>query len=318
MFSIRTFQPEDYPELAVIYAIARPDTPLSADTLRYRDQNRSTACQFQRFVAVQDERVVGFGLYTQYEDMFEPDVFWVDMCVLPDYRRQGIGKALLECILHGPEAERSFLLRAQVREDNLPGTRFAQQHGFEEFGRRWQSDLDVRIFDGRRFEHLKHDLAAQGIVIAAFSDLAGDPERQQKLHALQTELDRDVPMLVPSTAMTFEQFCKNVLHNPTLVQDGLMIAIHQGEYVGMSSLFKVGDTALAIDLTGTKSAYRRRGIATALKAQGILFAQAHGYERIEVHNDLSNQGMLAINEQLGFVKQPAVVLYVRSIGDFDK
>ena len=118
-------------------------------------------------------------------------------------------------------------------------------------------------------------------------------------------------MLVPATAVAFEQFSHQILNNPSLVADGLFVAVDGNEYVGMSSLFENDAKSLSIDLTGTKQSHRRRGIAMALKIQGILYARQQGYKTITVHNDETNQGMLAINEKLGFVRSPALIQYAK-------
>ena len=310
---IRPYNQEDYPQLATVLANAKPYAAVSAEILRYRDQARPAFCQFQRFVAVLDDDLVGFCLYTQYADMFEPDAFWADVCVSPRHQKQGIGSALYSTLLQSLSSGRPVTLRTQIREDDPTSIKFAQRRGFLEFGRRWESSLDVATFDEKQFPDYKAQLKAQGIEIVSFTDLAGDPQRDQELYQLQTELDQDVPMLVPVTPMTFAHFSNQVLKNPALVAGGLMIATDGNEYVGMSSLFEINPKSLVIDLTGTKAAYRRRGIAMALKLQGIVFARERGYEKIEVHNDTANQGMIAINERLGFVRAPALIQYAREL-----
>lgn len=310
-FEIRPDNRENYEALAAILATAKPYASVSAEILQYRDETRPAFCQFQRFVAVRGAEVIGVSWYTQYADMFEPDAFWADVCVSPAHQRQGVGTALYRTLLQNLSSRRPYTMRAQVREDHQAGTTFARKQGFQEFGRRWESNLNVADFDARQFPDQMGRLAARGIKIVPFTGLADDPEREWKLYQLQTELDQDVPMLVASTPMTFAQFSDQILKNPSLVADGLMIVVDGHEYVGMSSLFEIDPKSLVIDLTGTKAAYRRQGIALALKLQGILFAQERGYERIEVHNDLTNQGMIAINEKLGFVRSPAIVQYAQ-------
>jgi mycothiol synthase len=304
---------KNYPQIAAVLAAAIPYAATSAEIIQYRDETRPSHCHFRRFVAVHDNEVVGFGAYTQYADMYEPDAFWANVCVMPAFQRQGIGTALYRALRQSLATREPYTLRAQIREDCQAGVTFATKQGFQEFGRRWESSLDVAAFDAKRFSDYTAQVEARGLKIVPFTKLANDPERERKLYQLQTELDQDVPMLVAGTPMTFEQFSDQVLKNPSLVADGLMVAIAGDEYVGMSSLFEVDAKALVIDLTGTKMAYRRQGIAMALKLEGILFARRQGYERIEVHNDLTNQGMIAINEKLGFVRGPAIIQYAQLI-----
>lgn len=306
---------KNYPQIAAILAATIPYAAASAEIIQYRDETRPSHCHFQRLVAVHDNEIVGFGAYTQYADMYEPDAFWTNICVLPGYQRQGIGTALYRALRQSLAERQPYTMRVQIREDNEAGITFAQKQGFREFGRRWESNLELATFDAKQFPNYTARLAARGIEIRPFTSLTYDPERDHKLYRLQTELDQDIPMLVASTAMTFEQFSDQILKNPALVADGLLIAIAGEEYVGMSSLFEIDAKALVIDLTGTKASHRRQGIAMALKLEGILFAQRQGYERIEVQNDLINQGMIAINDKLGFVRGPAIGQYAQTFAE---
>lgn len=309
-FEVRPFTQEDYPQLASVLAEAKPSAATSAEMLQYRDQTRPSFCRFERFVAVENSNILGFSFYTQYADMFEPDAYWIDVCVSPAYQRQGIGSRLYNQLGQSFQSRQLFTFRTQIQEENLAGIRFAEARGFQEFGRRWESSLDVTTFDKSR-NSLIANLEAQNIQIKSFTELSADPQCDQKLYELQTELDQDVPMLVPATPMTFEQFSDQILDNPSLVAEGLFVALDGDEYVGMSSLFESDDKTLVIDLTGTKNSHRRRGIALALKIQGILFAQQQGYQTITVQNDMTNRGMIAINEKLGFVRSPVLIQYAR-------
>ncbi len=310
-FEIRPFDEKDYPQIAALITQANPKNPITAEALRYQDDTRPPFCHFQRFVAVENGRVLGTSIFTQYADMYEPDAYWIKVCVSPTSRQLGIGSALFSKLIE-TITKPAFTLRTEIQEDNLSGIKFAETRGFTQFGHRWESRLDVASFSGSQLPDINAKLKLQQIEIASFTDLAADPDRDQKLYRLQTELDQDVPMLVPTTHVTFEQFSNQILNNPTLVLDGLVIAKDGDDYIGMSSLFEKDEHTLVVDITGTKKAYRRRGIATALKIYGIIFAQNAGYKTIIVHNDSANQGMIAINEKLGFVRSPALLQYAKT------
>ena len=47
----------------------------------------------------------------------------------------------------------------------------------------------------------------------------------------------------------------------------------------------------------------------ALKLHVIKYAKEHGYTLIKTWNDTENLPILALNEKLGFVRQPAWVEY---------
>lgn len=306
MAIIRRLADRDYPAVAAVMAgtLLNGET-VTAEQIRYGDANRSPAMKTARWVAEYDGRLVGTASQLQYEDMYHPRKFWVMVRVHPDHQQQGVGAALYDALLTHVQQFDPLALQVQIREDQAAALAFAAKRGFAEYSRRWESYLDVAGFDPAPYATLEARLADEGITVKSVTELAADPDRDHKLHELLTLLDQDVPIDEPATPMSFESFLRQALHNPRFVADGTFIALDSSRYVAMSSFYRNGDCELDIDMTGTLRDYRRRGIGTLLKVRGIQFAQANGYERIVVTNDLTNTGMLAINAQLGYVRRPA-------------
>lgn len=102
-------------------------------------------------------------------------------------------------------------------------------------------------------------------------------------------------------------YLRVIIGDPTLLRDGYFLAKLNGEYVGVSNLFRSQseEGALKQGLTGVLPQHRRHGIATALKLATVRYAQTHGYRQIRTRNNTHNRPMLAINEAMGFQKQPA-------------
>lgn len=77
-------------------------------------------------VATVDEKVVGYmGL-----QLFSGEGYVTNVAVLPEYRRQGIAKMLIEKQLQN---EMSFIT-LEVRESNLPAIKLYESCGFENVG----------------------------------------------------------------------------------------------------------------------------------------------------------------------------------------
>jgi GNAT superfamily N-acetyltransferase len=98
-----------------------------------------------------------------------------------------------------------------------------------------------------------------------------------------------------------------------LMHDGCFLAVDGDRYVGMTELFLSGQRGdLRTGLTAVRRAYRRRGIALALKACSLGWAKAQGYRQVITDNEANNRGMLSINEHIGFVKSPPWLHYVKT------
>lgn len=65
-------------------------------------------------------------------------------------------------------------------------------------------------------------------------------------------------------------------------------------------MFEAMPGGLTQGFTGVKRGYRRRGLATALKLHGIVYAQSHGYQIIQTFNRPQQKAIRALNEKLGF------------------
>lgn len=309
-YTIRPFTSDDYTALIAVANAVQPEHVITEEQLRHIDANRDPKCKIARWVAEQNGQIVGYSVYSQHADMYHPQKFWVTVRVLPIRQRQGIGTALYNTMLEGVRAHHPIALQIQLREDHETPLRFATQHGFAEFGRRWESILDVTTFDSAPHQAALDTVASQGITLRSIAELAADPDRDRKLYELQWSAELDVPTPEPVTPMTFEQYCKEMLNSPHLVAEGSFVAVDDsanGRYVGLSIFFSGNDDVLEIDMTGVLTAYRRRGIALAIKLRGIQWAQENGFKQISVVNDTVNVGMLAINERLGFLRQPALL-----------
>lgn len=309
-YTIRPFTPDDLPAMVAVANAVQLDSSITEEQIRHADANRDPKCKIARWAAEQDGQMVGYSVYVQNADFYHPQKFWVTVRVRPTHQRQGIGGALYDTVLENVKQYDPIALQIQLREDQDAALRFARQRGFEEFGRRWASVLDVTTFDLAPHLAALERLAEQGIVLKSIAELASDPERDQKLYDLQWAADFDVPTPEPITPMTFEQYLKQMLYTPQLVAEGSFVAVDEsadGRYVGLSTFFRDGDENLDIDITGVQSAYRRRGIALAIKVRGIQWARENGYKQLNVVNDPVNVGMLAINDRLGFVRQPALL-----------
>ncbi|THF87683.1 GNAT family N-acetyltransferase [Deinococcus sp. KSM4-11] len=313
--TVRPVLDHEWDDAARAYSAAHPQEPYSGADLRKRhreqqDWNYTAAT----LVAVDGPEVVGMGSYYQNPGAYHKDRYTLDLGVLPERQRQGVGGALwaaldAQLIAHGAES-----IRVLAREDHPTAPGFLGRRGFVGGKRYFTSALDVTAFDATPYASTLAAVAAQGITILSLSDLraAGTPDLEARLHALMSDVRRDVPRSEPATPLAFQVFEEAVLGDPGLIPDAYLVAAHAEQFIGQTALFSsdVSDT-LYTGLTGVTAAWRGRGVATALKVRAAGVARIRGAPTIRTDNASDNAPMLAVNDRLGFVRDPASISYQR-------
>ncbi|MFZ5815496.1 MAG: GNAT family N-acetyltransferase [Bacillota bacterium] len=308
---LRPVQPDDYPALARTADAAFPGVVHSAAELMEEDQPQPPA-RAVRWVAELEGEVVGTVSYFQVPARYHPRKFWMDAWVRPDRQGRGLGSALLEHLLaelrpHAPQVLRSF-----TREDLGHSLRFLERRGFVEAKRTWESWLDLTQFDPAPFAGVVEAVRAEGIAILPLSALRDRPGWTERLLDLYNTIQADVPDIDPATPISREQLEAD-LQSASFLPDGYFIALDGDRWVGLGSLFKESEEGLLYNgVTGVRREYRGRRIALALKLTGIAWARGQGARRMKTHNASTNRPMLAINDRLGYVRQPGWLHMIRS------
>lgn len=308
---IRTWTPDDYDTLVGIANANMPEYASTVGDWQHDDEHRDPRTKWNRLVAELDGEVVGFGSYWQLPFMYHPQKFSANIHIHPAHQRRGIGTALYERLVAELQRFDALLLRGNIREDYGNSVGFATHLGFREEMREWESRLDIASFDLEAWAAQRQ--FAPGIAVKTLEELAHDPERNRKLHALETELDQDIPSPDEMTLVPFEVWEQRIIGNPGLMHDAFLVAVDGDEYVGVSALWRSqADQSVSNGLTGVRRSHRRKGIALALKLANLAYAKRHDIPSIKTWNASNNRAMLSINEALGFVKQPAWVNIVKT------
>lgn len=309
--SIRPFAEADYPAVVGVGNRSFPEYPDSIDEWRHWDIHRSPALRFRRFVAEAEGQVVAYGSFAQEEGMYHPDKYQLEITVDPDHRNRGIGSALYAHLSETLAPLNPLTYWANVREDHVASLRFVADRGFTETMRTWENHLRLEDYNPGAFAGTIERVEASGIRLATFADLrAADPAFFDKLYDLVDEVHLDVPSPDPATSVERERWIERVKNNPSLMPEGYFIAVDEGRFVGLSTLFRAElEDFFYTGLTGVRRDYRRRGIALALKLKALDYARAIGCPLVKTWNASTNTGMLAINAALGFRKQPAWIMH---------
>jgi mycothiol synthase len=318
MTNIRPFDKEkDYPAAIAITNIIWSDSSVTEERWRHYDDTYPSRLQGGRFVAEKAGEVVGTILFGQSEN---PQKFWIWMVVHPSHQRQGVGTSLYHTVLEVIAPHNPIEVSTSSREDEVFRMAFLEKLGFVETWRDWESRLNVANFDSSVLQGAADRVAASGITIHTYTELIDDPERDQKLYELDCFIGKDIPYTEPHVPISFEEYKKqNIEDNLHFLPDASFIAIDNrgsksGKYVGISTLGKPSaDNYLNTGLTGVLREYRGRGIASALKLRAALYAKERNIPEVRTGNAQVNKEMLAINEKMGFVKQPAWISFKKEI-----
>ena len=315
---IRAATPADYPVLVALNKASYPEYGETEEEWRHSDKTWDHKKYFKsRVVAEDGGRVVGFGLVNHMRWAFVPTKYRIDVTVHPDHRERGHGSALYDALLDRVRERSGKTVAAAVKESMVGGVRFLTKRGFREVKRDWESRLFVEGFDFARFATAEARVAKQGIRIVTLADeMQRDSSALQKAFELTEDCRMDIPSVDPPTRHTFEEFRIEDIDAPGALLDAFFVAIDKdGRYLGVSNLFRSLDdpTFLWQGITGVRRDARGKGIAMALKLRTVRYAIDKGVEHIKTWNDVHNRPMLAINEAMGFVKQPAWISYEKDL-----
>lgn len=314
MSAVRPVQAADYAAMARLWNEVYPEDRLSASELARLDAAHEPPYEFRRLVAEVGEQLLGTGSFEQHAGMYHPQGFDLGVVVAPEAEGRGLGGALYDQLLTDLEPFNPTVLRAQVRETHAHALRFAAKRGFSEAKRDFTATLEPARFDDAPFADVVKDVEQQGIVIRSLAELSDDLEMRRKFYELFSEVRTDVPRSAPATPIPYETFVKQVYDAPDFFPVGTFVALHGDRYIGLTQFWRGEATdKLFTGLTGVRRAYLGRWVALALKVCALRFAYNHGAPLVRTDNDSRNAAMIALNDKLGFVRQPAYLSLVKTL-----
>ena len=315
--TLRPFAENDYAAVVDISNESYPDYAWTVAELRHMDDDWTPEGYFRRrIIADEGGGPVGYCDVSNSRGQFVAENFNIDLVVRPAARRQGIGTTLFEDAVSALRPRNARWIRAGVKESDTHSIAFAKHVAAVELKRDWESRLDLAAFDPAPFAGAPKRAEAAGVRITTLADeLRTDPGAVRKAYALHAEARLDVPSLDRPTPSPFERFQEEALRSPWALPEAYFIAIRDGRYVGESALAAEGADPSVIyqQLTGVLRDERGKGIAMALKLRAVAYAKERGFREIRTWNASINRPMLAINEALGFAKQPAWITFGKDL-----
>ena len=233
------------------------------------------------------------------------DRFRLDLVVMPEWRKRGIGGAMLETIVGAAESARAATLQARACDTAADALRFLERRGFVETMRMHGQRLDLATVDDARLAGYDRAAAEQGFELITLAEAerrdADCWRRLWRLYAAVQEgwADPD-PRPGPIVPMTFEAFIARSAELPP-DRDAFFILVKDGEYAGFTG--SLG--------TGVHPDFRGRRLAMALKARLALQARDAGLGALETSTGTA--AMRRANENVGYRPTYCEVRLVRRL-----
>jgi GNAT superfamily N-acetyltransferase len=313
--TVRPFTADDYADITRLHNQTFAEFSFPDDEFQVEDALRPRHCRWARWVAECDGRIVGFVQYDQNPHIYHPRKFHLSLVVDPEYFGRGIGRRLYDLVLGEVLQFDPLTVDEWARANMACRVGFLERRGFIADMRMWTSSLDLTRFEPAPFAADVASVEAQGIQLRSWAELGfEDPTVRRRTYEMWLGVRDDVPMPPGDvrTPTSYEQWWERI-ERPQLLPAGFFVAVDGDQYVAMSQLWLSPEAGeLRTGLTGVRREYRRRGIALALKVRALEFGQAQGYQRVVTENEINNQGMIGINDRLGFIKNPAWVHYRKS------
>ncbi len=135
---IRIFEEEDYKAVSEIYIQGvETGTAVFNRNCPSWDEWDSSHLKACRFVAVSDEKVVGWSALTPISNRcVDSGVAEVSVYIASNYRGCGVGKALLNTMIDASEKEGFWTLQAGILQDNIASIRLCESCGLRMVGYR--------------------------------------------------------------------------------------------------------------------------------------------------------------------------------------
>lgn len=314
---IREATEADDPRLLEIANALFPDFSETLEELRHGRARHRTQGYTDVVIVAEEahDAIVGYGHFHHMIGQFNPGRYRVGIYVDRSWQRRGVGGTLFDHALADLTARGARALESFARETSAEVVGFLARRGFRETLRTWELRLNLATFDPKPFADYEDQLRSSEVVITTLAEeYARDPEALRRAYTLREAVWAEVPAPIPHTPVPFEDFVHGNFKSPRGLPDAYFLAKAGDAYIGEATLQRPQKgTHLVHNVTGVLAPWRMKGIAMALKLATITYGRAHGFSEIRTWNDVRNAGMLAINDRLGFVREPAWITFERDL-----
>lgn len=306
-FALRPATDADLGALADLLTAVNPRHPQTADSLAHdlhSLRSHPLGLHVAQWVAhTPDGALLGVASVLQFGGMYHPDRYHAEVGVHPGARGQGVGAALAAHVTTHLEARGAREILAGAYEDEPRSLHFLTARGFREVMRFFDNVLDMADFDADAWaDRATLPDGLRAVTLADLSAELGEDAAHRAFYAGWLAAREDVPRTAPATLVAYEDFLTR-LDRPEHLPRGTLLAVTpSGEVAALSELHRDlhDPQRLNTGLTGTTRAWRRQGLALALKVAALRVARDLGAREVWTGNATTNAPMLALNDRLGF------------------
>jgi len=292
--------PNAYRQRVALLKEAQPDEPWSVEGERSSDEaDAADGRPGAAFFAVEGSEYLGFVRFRADPEDSNPGRRRLWVAVARRARRRGLGSALLDAAGGSAAAGGATEFLASTSLVEPDGLAFALTRGFTEVDGEVEMHLDLIGGSDKPFV----PGPAAGWYVGGLAALRpAERDWLDRYHRLYTSLAAGVLWASHAAPPDRETFRRTHVEAPGFLPEGTAVAVLDGEWVGLSELWRSGDDRATAyqELTGVLPAHRRRGIATALVAVTADWARRHGYRRLLASTGVENEAMRAVLLWLGF------------------
>lgn len=242
-----------------------------------------------------DGEVVGSGMANRSDSQ---DAGSVAPRVVPDFRRRGVGSALLEVLCE--HCGRLGVPQVRAKVDDDESLAFATHWGFVEV------DREVEQVRAIRDEETPSALPA-GVELVLLAD------RPELWDACFETFGRQV--LADFGVRTPLEVSPDRWRTGGWSGDPMFLALHGGEVIGCAGLNVDDDQPDRAEnaLTAVRRDWRGRGIAAHLKRHSLHWAAEHGIRQVYTWTQDGNAAMRRLNEHLGYAYGHSSITVARAL-----
>jgi GNAT superfamily N-acetyltransferase len=286
--TVRLATLDDIPAAAVIRASAVTDAIITPEGMLTWLGKLPDEAGLLMLAAEVDGRMVGWG--NAWRNIFDSDrdTGFLDVIVLADHQRQGIGTRLATRAFDHLVAMGMRKVRASS-VDTAAAAALAARLGFVEVHAASTSAIDPRTIEPLP--------VPPDVTLRSFGEI-DDP---RPLYELDLEVSRDVPGDENFESMSLEQWSAHFWRTMFADDEASLAAYVDGELAALTMLRVDRPSHRAQNnLTGVRRLYRGRGLARLLKSHSLHRAALAGATIAFTANDETNAAMLAVNHELGY------------------